>query len=632
MENSNFKNATIQYAKFVQSSSHTEMKAIFDTFIPFSLFKECLDKKEKNEQMKILDEKRKKEASSKILLKEIQKEFQIKSNTNTKKKSNNKYSGFEGSEKSEEDSEKSEDPFDLTKDYEKIFNFNLITDEEKDEFRKGKPFPYLNTSLINIINKKNMTGNNIPKHEEFNFQLLSFKFKDSSLMRCPKVCFQQNAPLFESTPIPPQQSNPVFSYNNSENNSLSESNNNLVVPTISKNNNANNGQNNNNNKLTKIKTISSSKNGNNKNSTNKKFNKYKSQKVKNNNISNNSSDIEDDLKEDNKIKDKYSQREDDEVINSLEKNSIAKESDLNSFKNKSKSGEIIYRNYKKFNTRSKILQIETALKPHFYFKTEEGANNKFIICDPKNIKDKAIEDTIEPYLSSLNNPAISNKIAIPSDDLRKELFIFDPINIELVKGNLNSFINEESLKKRAKLLFPYRQNFMKIIIIKLLQFLFIIKSKIANKKSLKVSSLLTSNGKMKLKEIRGSNIITFNEVKSFMESKFGHFHMNVFREAFEKKIQKNEEIKRTKKLEELQKKFLDILQKDDADRPEYEEDENMRNERRRNDANPMDIEKDSKMLLGTVYRPRKKMNYLNGLKMLIKEEAMKNKGNNYKYQ
>ena len=631
MENSNFKNATIQYAKFVQSSSHTEMKAIFDTFIPFSLFKECLDKKEKNEQMKILDEKRKKEASSKILLKEIQKEFQIKSNTNTKKKSNNKYSGFEGSEKSEEDSEKSEDPFDLTKDYEKIFNFNLITDEEKDEFRKGKPFPYLNTSLINIINKKNKTGNNIPKHEEFNFQLLSFKFKDSSLMRCPKVCFQQNAPLFESTPIPPQQSNPVFSYNNSENNSLSESNNNLVVPTISKNNNANNGQNNN-NKLTKIKTISSSKNGNNKNNTNKKCNKYKSQKIKNNNISNNSSDIEDDLKEDNKIKDKYSQREDDEVINSLEKNSIAKESDLNSFKNKSKSGEIKYRNYKKYNTRSKILQIETALKPHFYFKTEEGANNKFIICDPKNIKDKAIEDTIEPYLSSLNNPAISNKIAIPSDDLRKELFIFDPINIELVKGNLNSFINEESLKKRAKLLFPYRQNFMKIIIIKLLQFLFIIKSKIANKKSLKVSSLLTSNGKMKLKEIRGSNIITFNEVKSFMESKFGHFHMNVFREAFEKKIQKNEEIKRTKKLEELQKKFLDILQKDDADRPEYEEDENMRNERRRNDANPMDIEKDSKMLLGTVYRPRKKMNYLNGLKMLIKEEAMKNKGNNYKYQ
>ena len=38
------------------------------------------------------------------------------------------------------------------------------------------------------------------------------------------------------------------------------------------------------------------------------------------------------------------------------------------------------------------------------------------------------------------------------------------------------------------------------------------------------------------------------------------------------------------------------------------------------------IEKDAKMLLGAVYKPRKKMNYLNGLKMLIKEEAKKNKG------
>ena len=94
---------------------------------------------------------------------------------------------------------------------------------------------------------------------------------------------------------------------------------------------------------------------------------------------------------------------------------------------------------------------------------------------------------------------------------------------------------------------------------------------------------------MKLKEIRGSNIITFNEVKPFMKSQFGHFNMDVFREAYEKKLQKNEQMKREKKLEELQKKFLDILQKEDADRPEYDEDDNMRNERRRNDANPLDI-------------------------------------------
>ena len=80
MENPNFKNATIQYAKFVQSSSHTEMKAIFDTFIPYVLFKECLDKKEKNEQMQLLDETKKNDANTKIVLKDL-----LKSNANTKK-------------------------------------------------------------------------------------------------------------------------------------------------------------------------------------------------------------------------------------------------------------------------------------------------------------------------------------------------------------------------------------------------------------------------------------------------------------------------------------------------------------------------------------------------------------------
>ena len=52
MANPDDKNATIEYTKFVQSSRHSEMKAIFDTFIPFILFKECLDKKEKDEQTK----------------------------------------------------------------------------------------------------------------------------------------------------------------------------------------------------------------------------------------------------------------------------------------------------------------------------------------------------------------------------------------------------------------------------------------------------------------------------------------------------------------------------------------------------------------------------------------------------
>ena len=108
--------------------------------------------------------------------------------------------------------------------------------------------------------------------------------------------------------------------------------------------------------------------------------------------------------------------------------------------------------------------------------------------------------------------------------------------------------------------------------------------------------------------------------------------MEVFKNAYEKKLKKNDEMKRAKKMAELQRKFLDILQKDDIEHPANEDEDNMKNEKRRNDANPQDIEKDSKMLLGAVYKPRKKMNYLNGLKMLIKEEATKNKNSNFKYQ
>ena len=612
MENPNFKNASIQYAKFVQSTSHTEMKAIFDTFIPFILFKECLDKKEKNEQQQLLDETKKNDANTKIVLKDL-----LKSNANTKKKYN-KYSKNEDLENSDEESTKSDDPFDLTRDYEKVFNYNLITDEEKDEFRKGKPFPYLNTSLINLINKRIIEMNIIPtfqRPDEFHFQLLAFNFKDSTLIKCPKVSFQQNAPLFGNFQSP-QMTKPFAYNNNLGENSHENLSNSVQKSSMSKQN------------TMKMKNFS----GKAVNNYYKKMNKSKSQKIENINFeANNSfnSSLDD---EENKIKDNAGGKIDEES-NNFDNYSIAKESDAGSMmrdRNKSENVLKYKSNFKKFTSVSKILQKEKVLKPNFFFKTPEGNDNKFVQCDLELIKDSSVRTTLSMHSLGENIFERGNKIAIPSDDLRKEIFIFDPINIDMAKGNISNFFFEEALKKRAKLLFPYRQNFIKIIIIKLLQFLFIIKSKIANKKSLKVSNMQTTNGKMKLKEIRGSNIITFSDVKPFMKSKFGHFNLDVFKEAYEKKIQKNEEIKRTKKLEELQKKFLDILKKDEMDRPDYEEDDNMRNERRRNDANPLDIEKDAKMLFGAVYKPRKKMNYLNGLKMLIREEAKKNKGNNYK--
>ena len=621
MANPDNKNATIEYTKFVQSSRHSEMKAIFDTFIPFILFKECLDKKEKEEQGKLLEEKKKKEEEEgdKLLVNDIQKELQMNNknlDTHSIKKDANKLE----SEESEEES-KSEDPFDLTKDYDKVFNFNLITDEEKEEFRKGKPLPYLKTNLLNLINKKFLgtVPPPLPRQEQYHFQLISFRFEDVSLMRCPKICFQQNSSLFNNIPDP-QSIRPPFLYNNTDdNNSISNSNKNLIKTTTVINNQ-------------KI------------NPNRKTFLKYKSLQNSKSEISvNDDSDSSSSSEQDNKYKERYTAKEDDSSSN-VERNSMARDSleatsTLKS-KDKSKNSELLYRNntnLKNYNSRpSKILQNDIQLKPHFYFKTENGKSNKFIKFNKNFISYESVIRTLSQYSTDENFPEFGNKIAIPSDSLRQEIFIFDPINIDLNKGALNTFIFEEILKKRAKLLFPYRQNFIKIIIIKLIQFLFIIKLKIANKKSMKNFNQLTNykkkNGKTKLKEIEGSNIITFSDVKPFMKSKFGHFNMDVFKNAYKKKLQKNEEMKRAKKMAELQRKFLDILQKDDIEHQANEDEDNLKNEKRRNDANPLDIEKDSKMLLGAVYKPRKKMNYLNGLKMLIKEEATKNKGSNFKYQ
>ena len=616
MANPDNKNATIEYTKFVQSSRHSEMKAIFDTFIPFILFKECLDKKEKEEQGKLLEEKKKKEESEgdKLLVNDLQKELQVNNKNNDNHSVKKDMNKFE-TEESEEDS-KSEDPFDLTRDYDKVFNFNLITDEEKDEFRKGKPLPYLKTNLLNLISKKFLgtVPPSLPRQEQYHFQLISFRFKDVSLMRCPKICFQQNTTLFNNIPDPQSIRPPFFYYNNTDdNNSANNSNKNLVK--------AKTGNKRNLNRRNYIKNLQSSKS-----------------EVSGNDDSDSSSSSE----PDNKYKDRITGKEEDSSSN-IERNSFARDSleASSTFKNKDKGkSSDLYRNntnLKNYNARpSKILQNEIQLKPHFYFKTDNGKANKFIKFNKNFISYDSVIRTLSQYSIDENFPEFGNKIAIPSDSLRQEIFIFDPINIDLNKGALNSFIFEEILKKRAKLLFPYRQNFIKIIIIKLLQFLFIIKLKIANKKSMKNSNQNTSykkkNGKTKLKEIEGSNIITFSDVKPFMKSKFGHFNLDVFKNAYKKKLQKNEEIKRAKKMAELQRKFLDILQKDDIEHQANDEEDNLKNEKRRNDANPLDIEKDSKMLLGAVYKPRKKMNYLNGLKMLIKEEATKNKSSNIKYQ
>ena len=617
MENPDNKNATIEYTKFVQSSRHSEMKAIFDTFIPFVLFKKCLDKKEKDEQEKIIEDKKKKEEkeTDKLVIYDLQKEAQIPqtdANDANKKEKENKNLDIE---ETENDLDKSEDPFDLTKDYDKVLNFNLITDEEKEDFRKGMPLPFLKNNVLNIISKQKMEpGTNppqVPRQEQYHFQLISFKFNDKCLKSRPNVHFQQNLPLFSRNPEYQTFKSPTLNNNNFDD--------------IFKNSN------NNNSNYNKATTINDQKLSKNRFVKNNKSIHSKHKSIYDNNSSDSSED------EDNNKK----KNRGDNTSNNM---SFLDSDELNTFKNKDKhkSSDIGYRNASKFlsfnNARvSQLYQGDIiSIKPAFYFKSENGKANKFIKFNRDFIGNEYIERTLNQYAIEENFPEFGNKIAIPSDSIRQEIFIFDPITIdpEIEKGKLKSFIFEEILKKRARLLFPYRQNFIKIIIIKLIQFLFIIKSKIANKKNMKNTShsinYKKKNGKTKLKEIQGSNIITFSDVKPFMKSKFGHFDMEVFNNAYKEKKEKNKKAKEKKKIDEIQKKFLDILQKDDIEHPANDDEDNMKNEKRRNDANPQDIEKDSKMLLGAVYKPRKKMNYLNGLKMLIKEEATKNKGSNFK--
>jgi hypothetical protein len=175
-----------------------------------------LDKKEKHDQGKVFEDKKKKDGNDtdKILVNDLQREAQISQSgevyPNKKENENNIHSNQDN----ENDSEKSEDPFDLTKDYDKVFNFNLITDEEKDEFRKGKPLPFLKNNLLKVtkafMGQSPQPLQSLPMQEQYRFQLISFRFKDASLMRCPKIHFQENASLFDNMP----DDYSIFSNNN----------------------------------------------------------------------------------------------------------------------------------------------------------------------------------------------------------------------------------------------------------------------------------------------------------------------------------------------------------------------------------------------------------------------------------
>ena len=275
----------------------------------------------------------------------------------------------------------------------------------------------------------------------------------------------------------------------------------------------------------------------------------------------------------------------------------------------------------------------------FKFKSLNGQSLKFLSFNPEFIKPKKVNnqkfDTIiscfEKFcIHHLNKKSLQNKISIFSEINQNELFIFDPIDCDLKTGKLKNIIFEKQLRKRANLLLPYKQDFLKSVIEKIILFLFIIKYKIEQRKKKKITNQNLfenkKNNKTKLKIIEGPNIITFNNVSSFMNSQFGNFNMKKFINKLEENKKKKENKKKIKRLEDLKKKMMETLNQkelDDLDSEIENSDYNKKIINRRKDAIPNEILIDSKKLHNTNYKPKQTMNYLNGLKMLIKESSKK---------
>ncbi len=275
----------------------------------------------------------------------------------------------------------------------------------------------------------------------------------------------------------------------------------------------------------------------------------------------------------------------------------------------------------------------------FKFKSLNGKSLKFLSFNPEFIKPEKVKNkkfdiiisTLEKFcITHFNQNNFPKKISIFSEINQNELFIFDPIDCDLKNGKLENIIIEKQLRKRANLLLPYKQDFFKSVIEKIILFLIIIKYKIEQRKKNKIINQNIfdnkKNNKTKLKEIEGTNIITFSNVSSFMNSQFGNFNMKKFINKLEENKKKKENKKKNKRLEVLKKKMKETLNQKELDDLESDDENynfNKKTINRRKDAIPNEILMDSKKLQGSNYKPKQTMNYLNGLKMLIKESSKK---------
>ena len=294
----------------------------------------------------------------------------------------------------------------------------------------------------------------------------------------------------------------------------------------------------------------------------------------------------------------------------------------------------------------------------FNFRTKEGKNYKFLNFNSSFINRNNNNNYINNYIDNLNinnnyqniintllpysiqnysqnsKENFTNKITI--SEINKEIFTFNPI-LTSKNGKLLNNIYEENLKKRGLLLKPSRFDFNKKILLNILKFIFKLKLKIYKKKKFQnqnfynIKKVNNNINRNKLKEIEGSNIITFNNIENFINSKFGSFNIKLFEKKFKENIDLIEENKKKKRVENLQKKIKEILYSNDNnnndDNFNYEEDFNdsFNNNEYNNNFNLNNSKRKKENSENKNYNPKKKLNYLNGLKMLIEEKSNKKK-------
>lgn len=222
-----------------------------------------------------------------------------------------------------------------------------------------------------------------------------------------------------------------------------------------------------------------------------------------------------------------------------------------------------------------------------------------------------------------------NKIRVIDEERNNEIYFFEKLRFK--EDNLVNTIFENQIIQRANLLTPSR--YMKVYssLIAIMKFLFLIKKKIEKNRlnQNKQATYSLRKKKTKWQKVKGTHLISFSQVNTFVNSHFGPFQMSNFIQRFNDKKKERELRLREKKTEEMRKTMKEFLNKKEEKDFEFEESDEMIIESNK----PKGIEFAKNYLISDntgkicTYKPRKKLNYINGLKQLISEEGNKNRLN-----